>query len=493
MANRGEIALRVIRTLREMDIESVAVYSDEDVRSAHVFHADMAKRIGKAPSKDSYLKIKNIIKAAKATRSDALHPGYGFLAENPELVKECSRSGIEFIGPSAKAMASMGDKIKARLLMEKAKVPIIPGNTSGVDTKEAAKIASKIGYPVLLKATAGGGGKGMRKVESESQITEAFKMASSEAKKAFGNPVLYIEKFIENPRHIEVQILGDHSGKVSHVYNRECSVQRRHQKIIEEAPAPNLSERTAKKMFDVACKAAKAIGYTNAGTVEFIVDAKENFYFLEMNTRLQVEHPVSEMITGLDLVREQLNISQGGALFDGKALPKLRGSALECRIYAEDPENNFAPCPGEIFFLREPAGNFVRVDSGIWQNSKVSLYYDPLLAKLITWAAYREEGIKRMLRALGEYRLAGIRSNLDFLKWVLITPAFLKGRFHTNMLESMPAFKRRKISEAEVHTVLAALAHYDSERAQTGRWDLMGKKRSKGLPAWKAGLFSQEG
>jgi len=490
VANRGEIALRVIRSLKEMGIEAIAVYSDEDIKSPYVYSADIAKHLGKAPSAESYLNIKKIIDIAKKTKADAIHPGYGFLAENSLFVEACEKRGIDFIGPGTDAIKKMGDKIESRLLMKKAKVPIIPGNTEGISEDQAKILAKKIGYPVLLKATAGGGGKGMRKVSSEKEIREAYRLASSEAKKAFGNPTLYIEKFIEKPRHVEVQILGDEYGTVTHVYNRECSIQRRHQKIIEEAPAPNLSNETAKKMFSVACKAAKVIGYKNAGTVEFIVDKNENFYFLEMNTRLQVEHPVTEMITGLDLVKEQINISQGGKVLSGKKLPEMRGSSIECRIYAEDPENNFSPSPGMIKYLKDPSGSFVRVDSGIWEGSKVSLFYDPLLSKLITWGRERDEAVARMIRALNEYKLVGIKSNLGFLKWVIASDWFAKGKLSTNLLEEKMPYRKKAYTQKELNIILAAMTEYNNGNRSVSNG------KGQGMPArmtpWKSKYIFEE-
>ncbi len=420
IANRGEISLRVIRTLREMGIRSVAVYTDVDRAALHVRKADEAARI------ESYLNIEAIIEAARRHGADAIHPGYGFLSENARFAQACHDAGITFIGPSARSIELMGSKTEARRVAAEGGAPIVPSG-------EAA------GYPVMLKAVAGGGGKGMRRVDREEDLASAREAASSEAMRAFGDGRIYIEKLIENARHIEIQVLGDMHGNMVHLGERECSVQRRHQKVIEESPSPlvTLRPELRQRMGEAAIKAAKAAGYYNAGTVEFLADNDGNFYFLEMNTRLQVEHPVTELVTGLDLVRLQIDIAAGARLPFTQEDVVLRGAAIECRIYAEDPANNFFPSPGKILQLAEPSGPGVRLDSGIYPGWTVPIDYDPMLSKLIVWADTREHAIERMLRALGEYHVGGIRTNISLFQTILNDPAFRTGDLHTGYLDAL--------------------------------------------------------
>jgi acetyl-CoA carboxylase biotin carboxylase subunit len=440
IANRGEIALRVIRTLREMGIRSVAVYSDADRAALHVRKADEAAHIGPSPSPESYLNIERILDAARKHGAEAIHPGYGFLSENARFAQACEDAGFTFIGPSAKSIALMGSKTEARRVAKAGGAPIVPGTEEGLTSPvEAAGFAEAAGFPVMLKAVAGGGGKGMRRVDREGDLLSAFESASSEAERAFGDARIYVEKLIENARHIEIQVLGDRFGNLIHLGERECSVQRRHQKVIEESPSalvantPGMRER----MGQAAIKAARAAGYYNAGTVEFLAGNSGDFYFLEMNTRLQVEHPVSELVTGVDLVRLQLEIAAGERLPISQDEVVLRGSAIECRIYAEDPTNNFFPSPGKITQLAEPSGPGVRLDSGIYPGCTVPLDYDPMLSKLNVWADTREHAIERMLRALGEYHVGGIKTNIPLFRSILNDPAFRSADLHTGYLDAL--------------------------------------------------------
>ena len=468
IANRGEIAVRVIRTLKEMGIKSVAVYSDIDRKSLHVNMADEAYPLGGKTSVESYLVMEKIIDIAKKSGAEAIHPGYGFLSENEKFAKLCEENGIVFIGPPPEAINSMGDKVTARRIMEKAGVPIIPGlEKEGLEEEEAFAFAKKVGFPVMIKASAGGGGKGMRKVEREENFAKFFRQAKSEAKSSFGDDRVYIEKFLEEPRHIEIQILGDRYGNVIYLGERECSVQRRHQKVIEEAPSSFISEEMRKEMGETAVKAAKAVGYYNAGTVEFLVDKHKNFYFLEMNTRLQVEHPVTEWITGLDLVEYQVRVAAGEKLDIKQDDVKLRGHAIECRIYAEDPEKNFMPSPGKIEKLLTPSGPGIRDDSGVFEGAEVSLYYDPMISKLSVFAKDRPSAIKRMLRALDEYIVAGIKTNVEFHKKVLNHPDFVNGRYDTTFIDGNIDALITKEFEGEDIAVIAALIRYYTEDNKT--------------------------
>jgi acetyl-CoA carboxylase, biotin carboxylase subunit len=436
IANRGEIAVRVIRACHEMGIRAVAVFSEADRASLHVRLADEAYAIGAAPSRESYLRIDKLMDAARQAGCDALHPGYGFLAENPALPRACAAAGITFIGPSAEAMEKLGSKTAARQLAKRAGVPSVPGALDPIaEIAEARRIAEEIGYPVLLKAVAGGGGKGMRLVTRAGEIDGAWRDAGSEATNAFGDGRLYLEKYLEHPRHIEIQILADTHGNIVYLAERECSVQRRHQKVIEEAPSPVMDPELRRKMGKAAVNLAREAGYTNAATVEFLVDAQRNFYFLEVNTRLQVEHPVTEMVSGLDLVQLQIRIAAGERLTFAWQELHPRGHAIECRIYAEDPENNFFPSPGKILARRTPSGPGVRMDEGVYPGFVVPMDYDPLLGKLIVWASTREEAIARMRRALDEYYVSGIKTNVDLFRRILADPAFASAEFHTRWLD----------------------------------------------------------
>ena len=436
VANRGEIALRVMRACKEMGMTTVAVYSEPDRTARHVRYADEAYCIGPAPSADSYLRQDRILDVARTSGAQAIHPGYGFLAENGDFAEACERAGFVFIGPTSTAMRALGSKTEARRLMKAAGVPVIPGMESGCeDSAEALREAERIGYPVMLKAAAGGGGKGMRAVETPDELPAAFENARAEAVSAFGDPTVYIEKQIMKPRHVEFQILADHFGHCIHLNERECSIQRRHQKLVEESPSAIMTPELRRRMGVVAVKAALASGYTNAGTVEFLVDANRDFYFLEVNTRLQVEHPVTEMVTGIDLVKAQFRVSAGEPLLMTQADVPLNGSAIECRICAEDPYEDFFPSSGLIELLIEPAGPGVRMESGLREGQEVSLYYDPLVAKLIVWAATRDEAIARMRRALGEYEVYGIKTTIPFHKRVMEDKNFALGDFDTGYID----------------------------------------------------------
>jgi acetyl-CoA carboxylase, biotin carboxylase subunit len=436
IANRGEIALRILHSCEELGITTVAVHSTIDRQALHVQLADESVCIGPPPSGKSYLNIPNIISAALTRNATAIHPGYGFLAENARFAEICADHQITFIGPSPEAMRAMGDKSTAKKTMQKAGVPTVPGSPGLIESEqEALRIAAEIGYPVIIKATAGGGGRGMRLVREESEFVRMFQAAQGEAEAAFGNGGVYLEKFIERPRHIEFQILADNYGHVIHLGERDCSIQRRHQKLLEEAPSPFLNPKLRQKMGDAAIKAAKSINYTGAGTVEFLVDASGSFYFMEMNTRIQVEHPVTEMITGLDLITEQIRIAQGEKLSLTQSQVNLNGHAIECRINAEDPDQNFRPHPGKISGYLPPGGPGVRVDSHVYTDYEIPPYYDSLIGKLIVWAPNREMAIKRMKRALKECAITGIPTTIDFHRRILETPAFLAGDVYTNFIE----------------------------------------------------------
>ncbi|MHC1749081.1 MAG: acetyl-CoA carboxylase biotin carboxylase subunit [Cellulosilyticaceae bacterium] len=437
IANRGEIAVRIIRACREMGIKTVAVYSKMDQDSLHVKLADEAVCIGKALPKDSYLLIENIISAAVCTGSEAIHPGFGFLSENAKFARICRECNITFIGPSPEVIDTMGDKAKARELMTRAGVPVVPGSKGIVETpKIAIEAAKKIGYPVMLKASAGGGGRGMRIVWHEEEIEKAFLTASGEAKAAFGDGAMYMEKYIEKPRHIEFQILGDHFGNIIHLGERDCSMQRRHQKMIEETPCITLSAKLRSEMGKMATAAASAANYYNAGTVEFIMDKEKNFYFIEMNTRIQVEHPVTEMVTGIDLIKEQIRIAAGEKLSVSQEKALQTGHAIECRINAENPMMNFRPCAGTITGLHFPGGRGVRVDTGIYCGYKVPPTYDAMLAKIITYGKDRSEALEIMKRALAEVAVEGIDTNIEFLYELVHTEAFEEGAFDTSYIEN---------------------------------------------------------
>jgi acetyl-CoA carboxylase biotin carboxylase subunit len=434
VANRGEIAVRVTRTLREMGIESVAVYSDADRASLHVRVADEAYPIGPAPAAQSYLRIDKIVAVAKQAGCDAIHPGYGFLSENPALPEACERAGIAFIGPPASAMRAMGSKTAARDKMSAAGVPIVPGARCDT-TEEATAAATKIGFPVMLKAASGGGGKGMRLVSAPDEMATSWERARSEAKKFFGDDTVYIEKAIVRPRHVEIQVLGDQEGNLVHVFERDCSIQRRNQKVVEETPSPAASRELVARMGAIAVQGARSVGYFSAGTFEFLLAEDGSFYFLEMNTRLQVEHPVTELVTGLDLVREMVRVAQGEALGFEQGDLTTRGAAIECRVYAEDPATGFLPSPGVIERLSVPAGPGIRDDGGAYQGCTISSFYDPLISKLSVWAPTRERAVARMRRALTEYVVTGIRTNLAFHEKLFAHPEFAAGRYDTGFID----------------------------------------------------------
>jgi acetyl-CoA carboxylase, biotin carboxylase subunit len=448
IANRGEIAVRVLRACHEMGIAAVAVYSDVDRASLHVRKSDEAYPIGPAAASESYLNIAKILGVAKKSGADAIHPGYGFLSENAKFAAACAEAGVKFIGPTAEAMEAMGSKTRARQAMEKAGVPFVPGTSRGLDSfEQAEKVAAQIGYPVMLKAAAGGGGKGMRLVHAAEDLKSALEGARSEAERAFGDSEVYIEKAILNPRHIEMQVLADEHGNTVYLGERECSIQRRHQKVLEEAPSPIVDSEMRRRMGEVAVRVAQAAGYTNAGTVEFLVDQQKNFYFLEMNTRLQVEHPVTELITGLDLVHLQIRIAAGERLPFKQEDVHLRGHAMECRIYAEDPDNNYFPSPGKIDLLQEPSGPGIRVDGGMYEGWTVPIDYDPLLAKLIGYGENRDQAISRLVRALDEYFVGGIKTNLSLFRRILSDPEFRATKLDTGFLDRMS--KRRVNAEGD--------------------------------------------
>ncbi len=459
IANRGEIAVRIARACRDLGIASVAVYSDADRRALHVQMADEAIRLGPAPAAESYLNIPRVLAAAERSGAEAIHPGYGFLAENAAFAAACHDAGLVFIGPSPASMAALGSKTAARKLAAAHAIPILPGTVEAVASlAEAERVAAEIGYPVMLKAAAGGGGKGMRRVASPVELASALALAAAEAGSAFGDTAVFLERAVDAPRHVEIQILADAHGHLVWLGERECSVQRRHQKIIEESPAPRLAPATRQAMGEAACAAARAANYVNAGTVEFLVDERERFYFLEVNTRLQVEHPVTELVTGLDLVQWQIRIAAGEPLNFTQAQVQPRGHAIECRIYAEDPDRDFFPSPGAILRLQPPSGPGVREDTGVYEGWTVPLEYDPLLAKLITWGEDRPQALARMRRALSEYRLAGVRNNLGFFRRVFADPGFAAGRTDTGYVARLLAQTPPPDPAAERWETLAAAA-----------------------------------
>ena len=485
IANRGEIAIRIIRTCRELGVKAVAIYSEADTESLHVRMADEAVCVGPPSSSQSYLKIDAIVAAAKQTNAEAIHPGYGFLAESAEFARAVAAAGLTFIGPTPEAMEIMGSKTSARRAAVEAGVPIVPGTIDALASfDEASATAEKFGYPVMLKAAAGGGGKGMRLVTDAGDLRSAFETAQAEAAAAFGDSSLYLEKAVERPRHIEIQIFADTQGNVVHLGERECSIQRRHQKVIEECPSPINDPNLRQRMGEAAVKLGRAVNYTGAGTVEFLLsDATREFYFLEMNTRLQVEHPVTELVTGRDLVREQFLVSTGDALSFTQEEIDWQGHAIECRIYAEDPANNFFPSPGTITHLREPAGPGVRIDSGVTRLSEVSIHYDPMIAKLAVWGRTREQAIDRLRRALDEYEVSGITTTLSFFRDVVRDEEFISARLDTGFITR---FNERRIApelsevEADLAMIAAALSY--SRRQQTpvqtynSRWKMAGRK-----------------
>jgi acetyl-CoA carboxylase biotin carboxylase subunit len=494
--NRGEIAVRVIRACRELSIPSVAVYSDCDRKSMHVHMADEAVRIGPSPPLESYLNIDRIIDAAKRTRCTAIHPGYGFLAENAVFARRCEDERIVFIGPTSDALALVGDKLRSRQTAVEAEIPIIPGMTSEGDPDAILSEAERMGFPVLVKASAGGGGKGMRVARSREQLKDAIEAGMREAQTAFGNPAVYIEKYIERPRHVEFQILADQHGNVVHLFERECSIQRRHQKIIEETPSVALTPDLRKEMGKTAVKAVKAAGYTNAGTVEFLLEDtgdRPSYYFLEVNARVQVEHPVTELVTGIDIIKQQVSIASGDPLPFVQSDLSQRGNAIECRVYAEDPEKDFLPSPGKILYMKEPVGPGVRHDCGIYSGWEVPIHYDPILSKVITWGEDRETARIRVINALSEYTVLGIETTIEFSRAVLSHPSFISGDTHTDFIEkNMAGWTRASGSNDHLKAALIAASVASMDRAsrpgvnrgrtsqlspwQTiGRWELAGR------------------
>ena len=486
VANRGEIAVRVMRACREMGIRSVAVYSEVDRKALHVRYADEALPIGPAPAMESYLRIDRIIDAAKHSGAEAIHPGYGFLAENPDFARACRDAGIVFIGPSPNAMELMGSKTASRRLVAQAGLPVIPGTDTNLESyEEVVRVAREIGFPVMLKASAGGGGKGLRMVASEQELESAWRNARSEAQNAFNDPSVYLEKRLDRPRHVEIQILGDEHGNLIYLGERECSLQRRHQKVLEECPSPLLDEAMRRRMGETAVKIGRLAGYTNAGTVEFLVDRARNFYFLEMNTRLQVEHPVTELVVGIDLVKEQIRIAAGERLERRQEDIQLRGHAIEARIYAEDPARNFFPSPGLITRLAIPSGPGIRSDSGVYEGWRVPLEYDPLLAKLAVWGTDRQQAVARMQRALSEYEVAGPQTNLQFFRQLLAHPEFIEGRIDTGFIDRMLAEGTLKLPPPPELTRVAILAAaLEFSRGQESR--RIGARANGSVSKWKS-------
>jgi len=491
IANRGEIAVRVIRSCREMGIKTVAVYSDADRTSLHVRYADEAYHIGPPPSNESYLSIDKVLQIARISGADAIHPGYGFLSENALFADKVQETGIKFIGPPSESIHSMGDKITARKRMIAAGVPVVPGTKEKLeDPKQIEKLANEIGLPIMVKASAGGGGKGMRLVHSAKDLKAAVAAAQSEAKASFGDDSIYLEKYIESPHHIEFQILADEHGNVIHLCERECSVQRRHQKVVEETPSPLMTKKVRREMGSTAVAAARAANYVGAGTIEFLVDDQLNYYFLEMNTRLQVEHPITEMVTGVDLVKEQIRIASGEVLSYKQNDISQNGHALECRIYAEDPENNFMPSPGIISKIHEPQGAGVRNDGYVFAGFDIPLYYDPMISKLITWGKDRPENIGRMKRALNEYFISGVRTSIPFLNRILETPDFINGKYNTHFIQNnestlFPKNKKKNKEEKKEEdlAMIAALMEYSELKLKKNGQN--GKNGSSSKNPWK--------
>jgi acetyl-CoA carboxylase biotin carboxylase subunit len=486
IANRGEIAVRVIKACKELGIKSVAVYSEADRSALHVQLADEAVHIGPAPATESYLNFDAIIGAARKTGAEAIHPGYGFLAENHRFVERCEKEGIVFIGPDSKAMKLVGDKVASRIVTEKAGIPLIPGmKKKSTDVDECMAAAEKIGFPVLLKASAGGGGKGMRIIREKSELKAAVESGMREAQSAFGDPSVYLEKYIEQPRHVEFQILADKHGHAIHLFERECSIQRRHQKIVEESPSTALDDKLRKRMGETALKVVEVSGYTNAGTVEFLVEKNGKFYFLEVNARLQVEHPVTELVCGIDLVHAQFRIASGEKLWLKQDEISQRGHAIECRIYAEDPENNFFPSAGKILFMKEPTGPGIRHDCGIYSGYEVPVYYDPILSKLIVWAPTREVACKRTAAALADFPILGIKTDIEFLRDVITHKEFLAGNTYTDFItRNMPSWSSAVSEDSLSSALVAAAYHFQAEksaarispksRAMPSPWETLG-------------------
>jgi acetyl-CoA carboxylase biotin carboxylase subunit len=499
IANRGEIALRVIRACHDLGLRSVAVYSDADRTATHVRMADEAIHIGPAPASESYLSIPKILEAARQSGADAIHPGYGFLSENPDFADACAAAGIRFIGPPGRIMREMGEKTAARRVARAAGVPIVPGYDTGLDDiREAKRLADEIGYPIMIKAAAGGGGKGIRFVHRPDDLEASLRLARSEAQGAFGDSSVYMEKAVIPARHIEVQIFGDTHGNVIHLGERECSIQRRHQKLVEESPSPILTPELRARLTEAAVRLAKAVGYINAGTCEFLLGPDGGFYFLEVNARLQVEHPVTELVTGLDLVREQLRVAAGLPLSVTQEQITFRGHAIEARITAEDPFNRFLPASGRVAALRDPAGPGVRLDSALYDGMEIPLYYDSLLSKLICWGENRAEAITRLRRALNEYVIAGVRTTIPFARWLLAQPRFAAGDFSTDFIaETWNAEEAQRqladgssgageISLEEIAALAAALAAQDQGEAAASRRQPGGEQGGGDGSRWRA-------
>lgn len=471
IANRGEIAVRIIRACRELGMETVAVFSEADRNALHVRYADEAYLLGPAPSRESYLRADKILDIAKKSGANAIHPGYGFLAEREDFASKCADMGITFIGPKPSSIAAMGDKAEARATVIKAGVPVVPGteDVGNMTNDDLLRIAPTIGFPLLIKATAGGGGKGMREVRSIEEMPALLASARREAESAFGDGNVYLEKLVEGARHIEFQIMADSFGNVIHLGERECSIQRRHQKLLEEAPSPFLDDELRQKMGDVAVRAAKSVDYVNAGTIEFLVDKERNFYFLEMNTRLQVEHPITEMVTGIDIVAEQLRVARGRQLSYTQDQIQIKGHAIECRINAEDPFNNFVPSTGRITHSLIPTGPGVRVDTGVYPGFEITPFYDPMIAKLIVWGETRAQAILRMRRALEEYRIVGVRTNIPFHQTLMDSHRFMGGQFDTRFVEerfSMDDALEPDEANSEIAAIIATLvSHNENERS----------------------------
>ena len=488
VANRGEIALRVMRTCRDMGIKTVAVFSEADRKAPFVNYADEAVCIGPPESAKSYLNADKIIEVAKELGVEGIHPGYGFLSENAAFSDKVKNAGIIFIGPSAKAMRMMGDKLSAKHAAKQHNIPMVPGSDGAItDIKEAIEVAKKVGFPILIKASAGGGGKGMRVVESVELLEEQIKLASSEAKSAFGDGAVFIERYVKSPRHIEIQVMGDNHGNAVYLFERECSVQRRHQKVVEEAPSSVLTPEIRKAMGECAVRIAKACKYSGAATVEFLLDDKLNFYFLEMNTRLQVEHPVTEMITGIDLVKEQINVARGNKISFKQEDLKIIGHSIEVRVYAEDPANNFLPDIGKLRIYNPPKGPGVRVDDGFEEGMEIPIYYDSMISKLITYGKDREEAIQRMIRAIDEYQISGVETTLPFCKFVMQHKAFTSGKFDTHFVSHY--FKPEMLNlapENEEQSMLAALvADIFVSKSDKKRIPLNSVAESKSISNWK--------
>jgi acetyl-CoA carboxylase biotin carboxylase subunit len=492
IANRGEIAVRIIRACRELGVQTVAVYSDVDRAALHVRYANEAYHIGPAPARDSYLRIDRILAAAARSGADAVHPGYGFLAERPDFAQAVGEAGLVWIGPPATAIGAMGDKVTARKTVEAAGVPVVPGTELDLHDDALSVAADFVGFPLLIKATAGGGGKGMRLVERHDDFEYALQSARREAEAAFGDGAVYLEKVIEDARHIEIQILADQYGNVIHLGDRECSIQRRHQKLIEESPSPVVDEALRQKMGEIAVQAAQAVNYVNAGTIEFLMDRDKNFYFLEMNTRLQVEHPVTELVTGVDIVKAQIRIARGRKLPLTQDDVHVNGSAIECRINAEDPYNDFLPSIGTVDDITLPTGPGVRVDTGIYEGFQITPHYDPLVSKLICWGETRAEALLRMRRALEEYRIMGIKTNIPFHQRIIDSHRFMAGQFDTTFVETKFSMREDLPPEqARTAAIIATLvAHQESLKAgQLLRLD----GEASGQTRWKWGIRRNPG